>query len=233
MIDTSDDDRAREPARRLGGVAGLFFVVLLSGCAGPGPRPSDAPSPSSPTRAGSTALPAPVQRVAPPPAAAQAVVASVESSKGSATPSSAASPSVAAGTIALPVAKTPGKSPASPAPATQTSRTVSIPPEVAQPKPAQLDLASLEQRLKDTKAIGLLTKITLKNQVDDLLSQFRAHYQGKLKRDLADLRRSYDLLILKVLSLLQDSDQSLAAAIATSREAIWGILSDPAKFAKI
>jgi hypothetical protein len=91
----------------------------------------------------------------------------------------------------------------------------------------------LEQRLKDTKAIGVLTKITLKNHVDDLLNQFRAFYQGKLKTDLASLRRSYDLLVLKVLSVLQDSDQSLAAAIAASREEIWGILSDPAKFSKI
>ena len=79
----------------------------------------------------------------------------------------------------------------------------------------------------------MLTKITLKNQVDDLLDQFRAFYKGKLKTDLASLRRSYDLLVLKVLSLLEDSDQSLAAAIVASREAIWAILSDPAKFATI
>jgi hypothetical protein len=99
--------------------------------------------------------------------------------------------------------------------------------------PATLDLASLEQRLKDTDAIGVLTKIALKNQVDDLLDQFRAYYQGKLKTTLAELRRPYDRLVLKVLSLLQDSDPSLASAIVASREAIWGILSDPAKFATI
>ena len=94
-----------------------------------------------------------------------------------------------------------------------------------------LDLASLETRLKDTKAIGVLTKIALKNQVDDLLDQFRAFYQGRLKTTLAELRKSFDLLVLKVLSLLQDGDPSLASAIVASREAIWGILSDPVKFA--
>src|SRR5204863_7693640 len=95
-------------------------------------------------------------------------------------------------------------------------------------------LKLLEQRLKDTTAIGVLTKISLKNQVDDLLDQFRAFsfYQGKLKTTLAELRRSYDLLVLKVLALLQDSDPSLASAIVASREAIWGILSDRMKFAK-
>ena len=79
----------------------------------------------------------------------------------------------------------------------------------------------------------MLTKITLKNQVDDLLDQFRAFYQGKLKTTLAELRRSYELLFLKVIALLQDSDPALAGAIVASREAIWGILSDPAKFATI
>ena len=102
----------------------------------------------------------------------------------------------------------------------------------ATPKAAPLDLTSLETRLKETQAIGFMTKIALKNQVDDLLNQFRAFYAGKLKTTLAELRRPYDLLVLKVLSLLQDSDPSLAAAIVASREAIWGILSDRMKFAK-
>jgi hypothetical protein len=100
-------------------------------------------------------------------------------------------------------------------------------------KAPPLDLASLETRLKETKAIGVLTKIALKNQVDDLVSEFRAYYQGKLKTTLAELRRSYDLLVLKVLALLQDSDPPLASAIVASREGIWDILSDPKKFATI
>jgi hypothetical protein len=33
-----------------------------------------------------------------------------------------------------------------------------------------------------------------------------------------------------VLSLLQDGDPELARAVVASREAIWGILADPAKF---
>jgi hypothetical protein len=93
--------------------------------------------------------------------------------------------------------------------------------------------APKEQRLKDTEAVGVLTKITLKNQVDDLLNQFRAYHQGKLKTTPAELRRPYDLLVLKVLSLLQDGDPALASAIAASRESIWSILTDPAKFETI
>lgn len=87
--------------------------------------------------------------------------------------------------------------------------------------------------MKATKAIGVFTKISLKNQVDDLLGQFRTYYQGKGKITMPELRRSYDMLMMKVLSLLQDSDQRLASAIVSSREAIWGLLSDPKKFATL
>ena len=125
------------------------------------------------------------------------------------------------------------REPAAKAPPAQAAKAETNAPVAAKPKAPTLDLESLEQRLKDTKAIGVLTKITLKNQVDDLLDQFRAFYQGKLKTTLAELRRSYELLFLKVIALLQDSDPALAGAIVASREAIWGILSDPAKFATI
>ncbi len=104
-----------------------------------------------------------------------------------------------------------------------------VPAKPAGPPP--LDLKTLETRLKDTNAIGVFTKLTIKNQVDDLLDQFRAYYQGRLKTTLADLRQPYDRLVLKVVALLQDADPPLAGAIVASREAIWGILADPAKFA--
>ena len=96
-----------------------------------------------------------------------------------------------------------------------------------------LDLNALKAQLKATKAIGFFTKISLKNQVDDLMDQFREYYQGKAKLTMTELRRSYDLLMMKVLSLLQDKDQKLASAIVSSREAIWGLLSDPKKFANL
>jgi len=99
--------------------------------------------------------------------------------------------------------------------------------------PAPLDMAALEQRLRDTHAIGVFTKLSLKNQVDDLLAQFRAHFHGNGVPPLSGLRQRYDLLMMKVLSLLQDSDPALAQTIGSSREAIWGVLSDPTKFAAI
>ena len=95
---------------------------------------------------------------------------------------------------------------------------------------APLDLKSLEQRLKDTHAIGIMTKLSLKNQVDDLIEKFREYHRGASKVALAELRRPYELLLMKVLSLLQDGDPALAQAINTSREAIWEVLADREKF---
>jgi hypothetical protein len=103
----------------------------------------------------------------------------------------------------------------------------------APPAPPSLDLASLEQRLRDTRAIGVFTKLSLKNQVDELLGQFRAYHGGDKTIPPSVLRQRYDGLVLKVLSVLQDGDPPLAAQIWASREAIWGILSDPAKFERI
>jgi len=118
-----------------------------------------------------------------------------------------------------------------------------VPPAAAKPKPAAppkqaaaaptLDLDALEARLKQTKGIGLMTKLSLKNQVDDLLGEFRNHYSGKPLPTMAELRRSYDLLMMKVLSLLQDKDQQLASDILSSRERIWGMLADPKSFAAL
>jgi hypothetical protein len=66
--------------------------------------------------------------------------------------------------------------------------------------------------------------------VDDLLEQFRAFHDGQGEATLAKLREQYDLLLLKVLSLLQDSDPLLACDISASREVLWTLLADPAKF---
>ena len=123
--------------------------------------------------------------------------------------------------------------PAPKAPAATSPSPAPAPALAKQEGPPPLDLKSLETRLRETKAIGVFTKLTLKNQVDDLLDQFRSYYQGRLKATLVELRRSYDLLVLKVLALLQDADPPLAVAIASSRESIWGILSNRAKFAAV
>ena len=237
-------------------ILGLLFALLTAGCAAVKPPPPVAPSPTASPQAGAETVAPVVPPAAPPspstPTAMESGTATVEPASAPATPSTSASPDPRETKTAPPAAKTPppvsavpaAKAPAPassppaakappPAPAAQAAKKDSTPPDVAKPKAPPLDLTSLEARLKETTAIGVLTKIALKNQVDDLLNQFRAFYQGTLKTTLAELRRPYELLVLKVLALLQDSDPALASAIVASREAIWGILADPVKFATI
>jgi hypothetical protein len=168
---------------------------------------------------------------APAPAAAAAPAAPVvvETSPARA-PAKAVGGAKAAPPTAKPVATAPAglaqPAPAAPAPTSASAATPSP------PKPP-LDLTSLEARLRETDAIGMFTKIALKNQVEDLLDQFRDHYAGKVKTSLAELRPPYDRLLLKVLALLQDEDPELARDIVASREPIWSILADPARFATL
>jgi hypothetical protein len=204
-------------------VVGLLFVLLTAGCAGlQHAQPGGAPQTGT-TQGGTPA----VEPMAPP-----------------AAPSVTRPTGQLAAKAESPVAKAPAKVTATPAPTEQARKKESAVPGPAkqestvqgpakQETPPPLDLKSLETRLKETQAIGVFTKLALKNQVDDLLNQFRAFYQGRLKTTLAELRRPYDLLLLKVLALLQDTDPPLAGAIVKSREAIWNILADPNKFASI
>ena len=212
-------------------IVGILCLLLLASCAGVKPSAPIAPPQAATTQPAAEAVAPPSTAAAP--QSAPAPTAPTQSGGTPVAPASSVaarpttpSTSQSATNAAPPSAK-------APAPAAQAPKKELIAPDVTKQTTPPLDLGSLKQRLKGTNAIGVLTKITLKNQVDDLLDQFRAFYQGKLKTTLAELRRSYDLLVLKVLSLLQDSDPGLAAAIVASRDAIWGILSDPAKFATI
>ena len=192
----------------------FLLVVVIAGCTAAPPPP--APEPAAPKVAR-----APVPAAAPEPAPAPPPPAAPQKAE---VPSNVpASPP--------PVSSTPKAPPATKAPApakTEAPAAVATRPAAAAP----LDLRSLEQRLKDTGAIGVLTKLSLKNQVDDLVGRFKAFHGGQRPPTLGDLRPAFELMLMKVLSLLQDKDAALARDINASREAIWGVLADHDKFAK-
>jgi hypothetical protein len=97
----------------------------------------------------------------------------------------------------------------------------------------QLDFKAMEQRLRDTSAIGVFTKLSIKNQVDDLLKSFRAYHSGKIPPTLDELHQRFDGLLLKVVTLVQNDDASLASSISASRGAIWERLSNKESFESI
>ena len=135
------------------------------------------------------------------------------------------------------VPATPAPAPSRPTPpAPAPPKTAAVPKQEtrpASPAPPPLDLAGLEKRLRDTKAIGVFTKLSLKNQVDDLIADFKAFHDRRGTIKLEDLRERYNGLMLKVLSLLQRDDPPLARDLSASREALWTVLADPVKFAQV
>jgi hypothetical protein len=193
---------------------GIFFFALAAGCAEVGKAPPGLTAQSEPRQSE--------------PQASKPEVSKPQVSKPQVSEPLVLTPPVTTPPAVAPQAKTPPKG-SVPSVAVQPQKNEK-PVAVAKPLEPPLDVAALQARLRDTKAIGVLTKLALKNQVDDLLKQFKAHYQSGQKAGVAALRQPYDMLVLKVLSLLQDSDPALARTISASREAIWSILADREKF---
>jgi hypothetical protein len=207
----------------------LSAIAVLCGCAEPLPRSPVASrtSEASPTEVAPTAAPTP-------PTTPSGPIAANKSPEPTAAlpPPPKESGSVAPPTPA-PAERTPPKAPQAAEESSQSAKPPGAAAPVQPPGSPALDLAGLEQRLRDTHAIGVFTKLSLKNQVNDLLEEFREFHDGRIKVPLAELRQRYEQLLLQVITLLQDADGPLATAIASSREAIWGVLADPKTFAKI
>jgi hypothetical protein len=206
--------RQRGVRTRVPNIALLLLFLLFGGCASLPPPTQSEQSQSEAFYGGDLATGSlSVGKATPPTIRSIGKIATKAAPSGAKTPANISAPYVAASRLPKEggVASEPAKQKMSPL----------------------LDLPSLEKRLKETHAIDVLDKIAFRKEVDDLLSQFRAYYQGTLKTSLTELRRPYDLLVLELLSLLQDKDPSLAAAVVASREAIWIILADPAKFAML
>jgi hypothetical protein len=214
----------------------IVLALVLPGCAALRPKHADAPIAAPPQITSSASQPDLSSRPStnppaqPPPSEAPPVGSSPAKDGSARTKEKIPAPPARSAAKAAPASDTRKAQPPSSAAAAAAAKSAGT----DKPSAPALDLSSLEQRLKDTRAIGVFTKLSLKNQVDDLLAQFRAFHQSSTKTPPpADLRQQYDSLIVKVLALLQTGDPQLAAAIASSREAIWGILVDPEKFAKI
>jgi hypothetical protein len=225
-------------------VSAMLLLLQLAGCSVlPPPSPS---ADSGPAAQAGAALPpgtgapppadlpaattVPVPAAAPEPAPVTATAAPVQRVKPGPAGSAAPKPAAPATQNGAAVKSDPRGAKVPARPVVTAPAPAAKPPAAA---PAPLALSTLEQRLKDTPAIGVFTKITLKNQVDDLLERFRSHYEGRGGTTLAQLRQNYDDLLQKVIGLLREGDPALATAITASREAIWNVLTDPAKFAKL
>jgi hypothetical protein len=93
-----------------------------------------------------------------------------------------------------------------------------------------VDLDVLEDRLKETKAVGVFTKLKLKGEITKLFNKVEAYHEGRSNLTIVQLREQFDLLYMKVVSLLQEKDQELHHQLCNSWDLIWATLEDPVQF---
>jgi len=84
----------------------------------------------------------------------------------------------------------------------------------------------------DSKAIGLLTKLSLKREIDTFKADLKAVHDGS-KGTLAQMHERYDLMVNKLMTLLQAKDPGLAKEIADARAFLWSKLADPNQFKRM
>jgi outer membrane biosynthesis protein TonB len=213
---------------------GIAFFALAAGCAGLKEAPPSVVPQAGPVMVEPAPVePTPVEANEPPPPEAPPAI-EIEPVAAVPVPAPPAPPpkSQSAVKAVLPPAKPAVKVSAAAVPIEEPQKNEEppAPPAALKKVDPPLDVAALKARLRSTKAIGVFTKLALQNQMDDLLKQFRAHHDSGQKTSVASLRQPYDMLVFKVVAVVQDGDPSLARTISESREAIWDILADPEKF---
>jgi len=82
------------------------------------------------------------------------------------------------------------------------------------------DMDALIERIKQSHAIGMFTKLALRSDALDMVDLIKAYRQKVTHMSLDEVRARFDGLFLKVLALLDD-DPVLSREISMSREGIW------------
>lgn len=106
-------------------------------------------------------------------------------------------------------------------------------PAAARADGSTLDVATLRVRLKDTPAIGLIAKLRLRSEIEDLVSDLAAYHAGHPTESLDGLHARYGKLVVRVVGLLEQGDGALAHDLTASTDHLWSTLADPGQFASL
>ena len=93
-----------------------------------------------------------------------------------------------------------------------------------------VDLQILADMLANTKAVSLLTKLSLKKDIDKVLKRLNQFHDGKSKFTLGQLEEQYNLLLMKIAIHLQDNDLILHRHLCNAWLVIWEDLRDYDRF---
>jgi len=96
-----------------------------------------------------------------------------------------------------------------------------------------IDFETLEKEITKTKAIGLMTKIKLKGDINKLLSELKTFHAGNSPLTQEQHREQYDLLYMKVVTLVQEKDPDLHHQLCNAWEPIWVSLQDENNLKKV
>lgn len=93
--------------------------------------------------------------------------------------------------------------------------------EMTSEQVAAIDIEVLTTRLKKTKAIGLFTKLAIRNDVTDLMDDVKRYRKkSMLDSKIEEVRESFEGLLMKIIALLDD-DPELSRDMYVGRESIW------------
>ncbi len=96
------------------------------------------------------------------------------------------------------------------------------------------DLEALVDRISHSRALGFLTKLSLKLDIDGFLKMVQDyHDKGGAEESLEQLHERYEVMVHKLVVLLQDEDEELVESIENGRDKLWAMLADANKFAGI
>lgn len=93
-----------------------------------------------------------------------------------------------------------------------------------------VNLDNLRSSLRETDAIGFMTKLSLKHQLDSLLDSFGDYHKRQGDQTLPALHQQFAELLDSTLSELRGKDTQLYWKLRNAQEQLWQILSDPGTF---
>ena len=94
-------------------------------------------------------------------------------------------------------------------------------------------LDALISGVTNTKAIGLMSKLSLKGDMEKFWKDLQATHEGASGTSLEELEERYHLLVSKLELAVKKKDPQLAMEIADFRNTLWANLKDEESFAAL
>lgn len=91
------------------------------------------------------------------------------------------------------------------------------------------DLGALETKIRNTDAIDLFSKISLKYEISSLIDEMARAHETRNAAGFTGQRARFERLIDRTVVMLSKGDIVFAKEVEDSREALWRFLNSPEK----